>query len=207
MLQLCAAARERRGEDARCAALIMRKASWAALAEGGRRRAGLPACGVLCPGGRARAAHALCLLHTGVLEPSCCSRAAPNRPPQSACASAAQGEEDALFVDPAVYSRNRAFRLYLSSKSGKAVRTRQGSGCACALRERVRACALRKRKHLRVRLRPACGRSSQHMPPCPACSIYARPCCSRPRIAALLAWATPAAHGMPALPSPPPNPP
>lgn len=32
-----------------------------------------------------------------------------------------QGEEDALFVDPAVYSRNRAFRLYLSSKFGKQV--------------------------------------------------------------------------------------
>lgn len=34
-----------------------------------------------------------------------------------------QGEEETLFVDPAVYSRNRAFRLYLSSKAGKQVGT------------------------------------------------------------------------------------
>ena len=38
-----------------------------------------------------------------------------------------QGEEEALFVDPAVYSRNRAFRLYLSSKAGKQVGGQGGS--------------------------------------------------------------------------------
>jgi hypothetical protein len=35
--------------------------------------------------------------------------------------SARQGGEEALFVDTAVYTRNRAFRLYLSSKAGKQV--------------------------------------------------------------------------------------
>ncbi|EFN56160.1 hypothetical protein CHLNCDRAFT_51806 [Chlorella variabilis] len=55
VLQLCAGARERRGQDSRCELLIVKK----------------------------------------------------------------KGGEEALFVDPAVYTRNRAFRLYLSSKAGK----------------------------------------------------------------------------------------
>lgn len=50
--------------------------------------------------------------------PSCPACHAPHRFP-----SFLQGAEETLFVDPAVYSRNRAFRLYLSSKAGKQVGT------------------------------------------------------------------------------------
>ncbi|PRW44998.1 DNA-directed primase polymerase isoform X1 isoform B [Chlorella sorokiniana] len=59
--------------------------------------------------------------HVGTLVLQLCAAARERRDQDERCARliVRKGEEEALFVDPAVYSRNRAFRLYLSSKSGK----------------------------------------------------------------------------------------
>lgn len=59
-------------------------------------------------------------------------------------AGCVQGGEEALFVDPAVYTRNRAFRLYLSSKAGKqveAVWVLGGEPATCSTHLQAGACS------------------------------------------------------------------
>ncbi|KAL4438218.1 hypothetical protein ABPG77_010579 [Micractinium sp. CCAP 211/92] len=59
--------------------------------------------------------------HVGAFVLQLCAAARERRgeDPRAALLTVTKGDEEALFVDPAVYSRNRAFRLYLSSKKGK----------------------------------------------------------------------------------------
>lgn len=116
VLQLCTAAKERRGSDPRAALVVVKKVHR------------LPFC----------CSRALAPAPPGK-QSGCATRAQPlphydchaSRLPAPApwppfnCYhqhhALVQGEEEALFIDPAVYSRNRAFRLYLSSKKGKEV--------------------------------------------------------------------------------------
>eukprot|EP00887_Chlorella_sp_A99_P007573 scaffold28.g7573.t1 len=59
--------------------------------------------------------------HAGALVAALCLRARQRRGDDSRCAALFEGSPsaEALFVDVGVYSRNRAFRLLLSSKAGK----------------------------------------------------------------------------------------
>ncbi|KAL4448454.1 hypothetical protein ABPG75_005673 [Micractinium tetrahymenae] len=59
--------------------------------------------------------------HAGAFVLQLCAAAKEQRgeDPRAALLIVKKGEEEALFIDHAVYSRNRAFRLFLSSKKGK----------------------------------------------------------------------------------------